>query len=196
MPTVTGLRGERHGRVTVDLDGAAWRTLPLEAVVRAGLAVGVELDRARALTLRRALRREAAFATAATTLRSRDLTRRVLDARLERRGIGSPERAETIDTLVRTGVVDDERFARGRAAALAARYRGDAAIRWDLERQGVPGDVAERVLAELEPERDRATRIARKHGRGPATGRLLAARGFGDDAIEHVAGGDFDTEPA
>src|SRR5436189_1674 len=48
MATVTALRARPNGRVAVDLDGGPWRTLPAEPVVRAGLAVGLELDRERA----------------------------------------------------------------------------------------------------------------------------------------------------
>ena len=39
-PVVTALRARGRGRVAVELDGAPWRTVPLEAVYAAGLAVG------------------------------------------------------------------------------------------------------------------------------------------------------------
>src|SRR6266511_748438 len=60
MAVVTALRAAGRGRVRVELDGQAWRVLPLEPVVRAGLAEGVELDRARLRTLARELRRACA----------------------------------------------------------------------------------------------------------------------------------------
>ena len=47
------------------LDGESWRTLPAEVVLRAGLDVGVELDRERARRVRRELRRHEAMAHAA-----------------------------------------------------------------------------------------------------------------------------------
>jgi hypothetical protein len=62
---VTALR-ERRGHVAVELDGQAWRTVPLEVVVRAGLAVELELDRPRLRLLRRELRRAEALAAALT----------------------------------------------------------------------------------------------------------------------------------
>ena len=65
MPGVTALRAPRPGAVDVELDGARWRTLPLEVVVRTGLQVGEELDRPRLRLLRRELRRHEAI-TAAT----------------------------------------------------------------------------------------------------------------------------------
>ena len=151
MAYVTALRRERAGRVAVDLDGAAWRSLPLEVVARAHLEVGHELDRFRARTIRRELRRHEALAASARALRHRDLSARRLEVRLERRAVAPADRARALETLTRAGLLDDERFARGRATALAARGYGDAAIGFDLERQGVAAELATAVLEELEP---------------------------------------------
>ena len=57
MPVVSGLRELPSGRVAVELDGARWRTVPAEVVVRVRLGVGEELDRPRARELARELRR-------------------------------------------------------------------------------------------------------------------------------------------
>src|SRR5438045_155835 len=83
---VTALRAPRPGRVVVELDGVAWRTLPLDVVVRSGLRVGEELDRPRLRLLRRELRRHEALEAAARALRHRDHSVRALDEKLERRG--------------------------------------------------------------------------------------------------------------
>ena len=53
MAVVTALRERPRGRVDVELDGAPWRTLPADAVVRSGLLVGRALDRPTARTLAR-----------------------------------------------------------------------------------------------------------------------------------------------
>lgn len=188
MPRITALRGERGNRVAVELDGAAWRVLPLEVVGQAALRVGGELDRARARAVRRELRRHEALAASAGALRHRDLSTRRLEQRLERRAVPPAERARAVETLTRAGLLDDSRFARGRARALAARGYGDAAIRFALERQGVEAEPAAEALAELEPERDRALRVAASAGSAARTARLLARRGFGEDAIEAAVG--------
>ena len=188
MPRITALRGERRDRVAVELDGAAWRVLPLEVVGRAGLRVGGELDRARARVVRRELRRHEALAASAGALRHRDLSTRRLEQRLERRAVPPAERARAVETLTRAGLLDDVRFARGRARALAARGYGDTAIRFDLERQGVEAEVVSEALTELEPERERALRLAASAGGAVRAARLLARRGFGEDAIEAAAG--------
>jgi SOS response regulatory protein OraA/RecX len=80
--------------------------------------------------------------------------------------------------------VNDGRFALSRAQSLAERGKGDAAIRHDLERQGLAADEIEPALASLEPERERAERVVERRGGGPATARLLAGRGFAEDAVE------------
>ena len=66
------------------------------------------------------------------------------------------------------GYIDDERFARDRAAHLAARGYGDEWIRADLEAQGVPAEAVDRALDELEPERERMAREAARLGGGVA----------------------------
>lgn len=184
--TVTALRADRGGRVAVELDGGPWRTLPLEPVLRAGLAAGVPLDRPRARTLARELRRTRSLAVAARALRHRDLPTRALDARLSRGGVAPAARREAIATLERAGAVDDARYAASRAGALAARGYGDAAIRWELEQRGIAGETVCRSLASLEPESLRARRLFAARGGDAAAARSLARRGFGEEAIEAV----------
>ena len=187
MRTVTALRAERRGRVAVELDGAPWRTLPLEPVVRAGLAVGSPLDRARARALARELRRARALATATRALRRRDHARAELDGKLAARGIAPAGRAEALAALERARLLEDGRFAAGRAEALAARGYGDAAIRADLEARGVDAEAIGDALAGLAPEPERAEAAA--GGRtGAAAARYLSRRGFGEDALEALVG--------
>lgn len=194
MPRVTALR-ERRGRVAVELDGVPWRELAVAAAAAAGLRVGRELDRDALRELRRALRRSEALDAAARALRHRDLSERALDERLERAGVRPAARAEALETLGRTGVLDDERHAALRAASLAARGHGNASIRHDLERRGLGAEAVEAALAGLDPEPLRAARIVAARGRSPKTARLLAARGFGRDTAEAALGAAFAEEP-
>lgn len=184
MPTVTALRRVRPRRVLVELDGARWRTLPDDVVAQAALAEGVELDRPRARTLARALRHARALDVAARALTSRDLPAERVDELLSRRGVAPAERRRTVAALNRTGVIDDRRFAIGRAAVLADRGRGDAAIRDDLERKGIQAELVDEALRALEPEPERAVRAARRLGGGLRAARALARKGFRQEAIE------------
>jgi SOS response regulatory protein OraA/RecX len=192
---VTALRSRRPGRVAVELDGAPWRALPVDVVARAELAVGERLDRARLRVLRRELRRHEALAAATGALRHRDLSSSALEARLARRAVAPQERAEALLVLERAGLVDDARFGAARARTLAERGWGDAAIRADLERQALAGEVIEPALEALSPEAERARELVLRRGCGPATAGWLARKGFGDDAIEAAAGAGIADDP-
>lgn len=152
--------------------------------MRAGVTAGAELDRARARCLRRELRRSEAVAGAARALRTRERTVQELERGLARKGVRGPERAEAIATLARAGLVDDARVASTRAASLAARGRGDAVIRWELERLGVAPELVERALAGLPPERERAEQVVAGEASPRRAVALLARRGFDRDTIE------------
>jgi SOS response regulatory protein OraA/RecX len=100
-------------------------------------------------------------------------------------------RREAVATLARAGAVDDRRFAAARAAALAGRGYGDAAISADLERRGIAGEILAGALAALEPEVERAREHVRRRGTGAKTARFLASKGFGDEALEAALGVGF-----
>jgi SOS response regulatory protein OraA/RecX len=188
VPTVTGLREDRRGRVAVELDGSPWRVLPADVVVRAGLLEGRSLDRAALRLLRRELRRAEALQLATRALRSRDLSRRRLAERLERAAVPPAAAAESLGTLARAGLVDDTRVARTRALALADRGYGDEAIRHKLGEEGLEPEPVEEAVAGLGPELERALRLIGRRGTGPRTARYLAARGFGEEAVEAALG--------
>jgi SOS response regulatory protein OraA/RecX len=185
---VTALRERPRGRVEVELDGAPWRLVPADAVVRTGLAVGRSLDRETARTLARELRRAQALGIAVRALHTRDLSRRRLEERLERHGTRADAGEEALAALERAGLVDDTRVAAGRAHALAERGYGNAAIRAALEREGLAAEAVAEALPTLEPEAVRAGRLLERRGESPRTLRWLAARGFEAATLEDVAG--------
>src|SRR5262249_36710738 len=90
----TALRRQPPGRGAVELDGTAWRTLPAEPVVRAGLRVGCELDRPTARQLRRELRHAEALGVAVASLRARDQSAKGLEERLRRRRVAPEARKD------------------------------------------------------------------------------------------------------
>jgi SOS response regulatory protein OraA/RecX len=186
-PTVTGLREVRRSQVAVELDGESWRVLPLQAVADAGLRVGCALDRERTRALARGRRRATALAVAGSALRRRALSEQELDARLERRGVAAGDRDEARRVLTGAGYLDDARFARSRASALAERGSGDALIRHDLEQRGIAPELADEALAALLPESERLHTELQRRGTDPAALRRLAARGFPPELLEDLA---------
>ena len=191
MPVVTALRERPRSRVAIELDGGPWRLVPADVVVRAGLRVGAPLDRETARTLGRELRRAKALGVATTALRYRDHSRRSLEERLAGRGVAPAAGEAALAALERAGLVDDGRVASARAGTLASRGYGDAAIRFDLERRGIAGELVEAALGGLDPEPERARALVAKGGGGPAAARRLAARGFDPGVLEDVLGSPF-----
>ena len=189
--TVTALRERPRGQVDVELDGALWRRVPADALVRAGVSVGRRLDRETARALARELRRARALDVAVQALRHRDHSRRSLEERLARRSVRPDASDQALAALERSGLVDDGRVASTRARALAERGYGDAAIRFDLERQGLADGLVETALAQLEPEPARARRLVERRGADARTGRWLAGRGFASESVEDVLGAPF-----
>ena len=195
MPMVTALRACGAGRIAVELDGRPWRVVPQEAAFTAGLDVGRQLDRQRARRLRQELVRLRTLDAAARALRRRDLSAQRLAELLERTGGPADMRRQTVEMLERVGVVDDVRLAHTRAATLAQRGYGDAAIDADLDRQGISADVRADAIAALRPELERLGRIVERRGTGPRTARYAAQRGFGDAAVAAASGVDFASDP-
>jgi regulatory protein len=120
---------------------------------------------------------------AARALRHRDRSRHEIDERLARAGFDEERRVEALETLERLGYVDDSRFAASRAAALAERGYGDAAIRHALVGHGVDAEEIAAAVGRLAPESERAATLVARRGRGARTAAQLARRGYGADTV-------------
>jgi len=127
-----------------------------------------------------------AFECALRALRHRDRTEYELEEHLQARGFSEVDRARAVETLRRTGLVDDERFAHARAASLAERGAGNALIRARLAGAGVAHDLVDGALEAVEGEVVRARRIVGRRGASPKTARYLYGKGFSDDVIRAV----------
>ncbi len=100
-------------------------------------------------------------------------------------------RADALETLERIGYVDDDRFALARAAALAGRGFGDAAIRADLKQHGLVAETIGAALAELAPEPERARALVERLGRTATVANRLARKGFAGESLETAFGGEI-----
>jgi SOS response regulatory protein OraA/RecX len=186
IPTVTGLRELKRGRIAVELDGRSWRVLPADAVVRTALTVGRKLDRPKARELARELRRAKALAAAKRSLAASGRSERALEQRLALAGHSAAAREDAIASLARAGIVDDARLAENRAELLARRGYGDSGIRADLRRRLISSDIVADAVAALEPELERAQRLLAGQSLTPALLRRLSGRGFSRDTLEEV----------
>jgi regulatory protein len=155
--------------------------------MRCGLRADLLIDRPLARAIARELRNERALGTAVRSLRARPLSEQRLRERLQSRGVRGDAEQIALATLSAAGYVDDERLARGRAAALAERGWGDAAIAARLVGEGLSESDVEAAVAELEPEPARGTRLITGGDRRKAWTRLQR-RGFAPETIETLLG--------
>ena len=124
---------------------------------------------------------------AVRALRTRDRTVAELEARLAERGVGDAERGDALETLD-AGRVSRRRAGRARAGSGA---RGPRRGRrpdpgTTSTRRGVAAELVEEALGALEAERTRAEPSSRVAAASVQTVRYLAARGFGEDALEVI----------
>ena len=127
--------------------------------------------------------RTEALAVATRALARREHSQRSLRERLRRAGVAEDDAEAVVEELRHAGLVDDARFAEERARVLAERGKGDAAIRFDLERAGVGAAEIEAALGSLDPEHKRAAALIARRGATSATARLLAGRGFDEEVV-------------
>lgn len=117
-------------------------------------------------------------------LRHRDRSVRELDERLRLKGFSQRECERAIATLLRTGLLDDQRFAQARATSLAERGAGDALIRHTLELAGVSCELVGDALQTVPHETERARLVVSRRGGGPRTARYLRAKGFSEEVLD------------
>jgi SOS response regulatory protein OraA/RecX len=127
-----------------------------------------------------------AYECALRALHHRDRTEFEIEEHLRARGFSDDDRSRAIETLRRTGLVDDERFAQSRASSLAERGAGNALIRARLAEAGVAHELVDGALEAAEGEVARASRIVGRRGASPRTARYLYGKGFSGDVIRAV----------
>jgi len=127
-----------------------------------------------------------AYEAALRALHHRDRTELEIEEQLRARGFSDDDRSRALETLRRTGLVDDERFARSRASSLSERGAGNTLIRARLAEAGVASDLVDGALDAVEEEVARARRIVERRGASPKTARYLYGKGFSDEAIRTV----------
>ena len=116
-----------------------------------------------------------AWETAIRLLSLRDRSEAELQRRLRDRGYDSDDIDRTLERCRACGYLDDARFARQRAAALAASGRAlGYRLTWELKKAGVATELAETVAAERNSEQDQL-----------ALARDLLARRYPGYSTEH-----------
>ncbi len=116
------------------------------------------------------------------------MARQRLEERLLSRGVRRADATAAIETLAQAGAVDDSRLARARAARLAERGWGNAAIIARLHEAGIADEAVEGAVAELASEPIRAEQLVADLPVRKAMA-VLARRGFDPELVEEWSAG-------
>jgi regulatory protein len=194
---VTALKVQKKNqdRVNVYLDGRFAFGLP--AIVAAGLKPGQSLSEAEVQSLQEQGTMESAYNRTLDYLSYRPRSRAEVVTYLQKRDVAQSQIDEIVERLERSGLVDDEAFARFWVENRERfRPRGPRALRYELRGKGVSSEVIEQALAMVDPT-ESAYRAAEKKARQlghtdqPTFYRklveYLARRGFGYEVARQIA---------
>jgi regulatory protein len=143
-----------------------------------------------------------ARALAVALLARRDFASNELREKLDAKGFAPAATAVVIVDLMRTGLLNDERYAQNYVAYHAGRGQGPVRIAAELRRKGVPGALVEVALAEGPDWAALARRVrAARFGASPSSwaekarqARFLQYRGFSSDHIRAATGAELDQD--
>ncbi len=155
-------------------------------LLRFGLSAGLDIDAETVVELQRSAARSETRVRAANMVSARPLSRRELTKRLCEKGAAEADAEETADWLEEIGALNDGDY----AAMLARHYSGagygEAKIRDELYRRGVPRELWEEALSVLPEAQETIMRVIEQKTKGRALdekGRkrlsdMLLRRGF------------------
>ena len=176
----------KQERVLVYLEGGDLLRITEGELLRFGLSAGLDIDAETVVELQRSAARSETRVRAANMVSARPLSRRELTKRLCEKGAAEADAEETADWLEEIGALNDGDY----AAMLARHYSGagygEAKIRDELYRRGVPRELWEDALSALPETQETILRVIAQKTKGRALdekGRkrlsdMLLRRGF------------------
>ena len=176
----------KQERVLVYLEGGDLLRITEGELLRFGLSAGLDIDAETVVELQRSAARSEMRVRAANMVSARPLSRRELTKRLCEKGAAEADAEETADWLEEIGALNDGDY----AAMLARHYSGagygEAKIRDELYRRGVPRELWEEALSALPEAQETIMRVIAQKTKGRALdekGRkrlsdMLLRRGF------------------
>ena len=187
---IVSLKQTSPGRVAVCLeDGSEIRSTP-GAVTELRLFAGRELDEAGIAALRTESARSLAREKALECLSRRQMSRRELCAKLREKGFDEETADGCADWVAQRGLLDEESYAAAIVRHYSAKGYGAARLRQELQKRGIPRELAEAALEALSPDPGKLDRLVAARLRDPGdrgeVRRLSAAlfrRGFSSEEI-------------
>lgn len=168
------------------LEGGDLLRITESELLRFSLHVGLDIDDRTVVELQRSGARSETRARAANMISARPLSRRELVKRLCEKGADGADAEAAADWLEELGALSDADY----AAALVRHYGGmgygEAKLRDELHRRGVPRELWEEALSKSPDARETILRVLAQKTKGRATGEkerkrlsdMLLRRGF------------------
>ena len=148
---ITSINPDRRalGYVVVEVDGARFATISVDAVKELGLARGLNLDQRNLERLEFQAEVDGAYRVAVRLLAARPRAVKELVWRLRQRGLNPSAVAKVVGRLEENGLLDDEEFTRHFVRVRSGKGHGPSRLLTDLLAKGVERRVAERAIAEV-----------------------------------------------
>jgi regulatory protein len=193
---ITALKVQKRNpnRVNVYLDGSY--VFGLARVVAAWLQVGMMISDEKAASLQAQDAEEVAFLRALRFLGYRPRSQTEIRQKLEELGFDEPVVEKTIDRLLKSGLLGDDKFARLWVDNRSEfRPRSRRMLAFELRNKGVTDDVIEGSLVDVDDARlafQAGERYARRYQQADwalfrtKLSSFLARRGFGYGTIQEV----------
>lgn len=176
----------KQERVLVYLEGGDLLRITESELLRFGLCIGLDIDDRTVVELQQSGARSETRVRAANMISSRPLSRKELSKKLKEKGAAEADAESACDWLEEIGALNDAEY----AAMLVRHYGGmgygEAKIRDELYRRGVPRELWEDALSQSPDAQEAIARVIAQKTRGRALdekGRkrlsdMLLRRGF------------------
>lgn len=140
----------KRGRVLVFLEDGACLKITEQELLDFGLRRGDELDEVRLGALKKAAGISNVKVTAADLVGKRAMSRHDLETKLKEKGASEAEARYAAEWLEAIGAINDQDYAAALARHYAGRGYGSAYIRQKLREKGVPRELWEEALEQLD----------------------------------------------
>ena len=176
----------KQERVLVYLEGGSLLRITQDELLHFGLYTGLDIGPDTVVELKKRAARSETRAKAAGMISARALSKKELQRKLRVGGADESDAAAAADWLEELGALDDLAYARAVVRHYSGAGFGEAKLRDELLRRGVPRELWDEALAEALPAAEAIARAIaqRTKGRAPdeaerrRLGALLQRRGF------------------
>lgn len=150
---ITAIKQRRKGLSELYIDGEPAVKIDTQVMLKSGLREGSFLDDEGLRVLITDSEQYRANEKALYLLEFRNHSQKELQDKIRRSGISQEAAREAAEKMEEIGLLDDAAYARNFARTLFERKKyGLRRVQQELRMKGISPDIAEQVLAELEPE--------------------------------------------